>query len=173
MQPISFLGLPRANVLGVGVHATTMEEAVALSGRLLQSGAQSYVCLTGVHGIMEAQRDPQLLRILNNAALCLPDGMPTVWLGRAQGHQDMTRVYGPDYMARLCQMVIEPGIPSLPIRRKAGRGGTAAPTIGATIPRHRDRRKLLRRRSTGCPAAQERELREQVPLANQTFSGWD
>ncbi len=109
MQPISFAGLPRANVLGVGVHATTIEEAVRLSGCLLQSRTQSYVCLTGVHGVMEAQRDSQLRRILNEAVLCLPDGMPTVWLGHAQGHQRMTRVYGPDYMAELCRWGLRRG----------------------------------------------------------------
>lgn len=109
MPPISFAGLPRANVLGVGVHATTMEEAVTLSGCLLQSGIQSYVCLTGVHGVMEAQRDSQLRRTLNEAALCLPDGMPTVWLGRAQGHRQMARVYGPDYMAELCHWSVGHG----------------------------------------------------------------
>lgn len=106
MQPISFAGLPRVNVLGVGVHATTVAEAVSLSGCLLQSGTPGYVCLTGVHGVMEAQRDPRLRHILNSAALCLPDGMPTVWLGHAQGHRNMARVYGPDYMAELCQFGI-------------------------------------------------------------------
>jgi N-acetylglucosaminyldiphosphoundecaprenol N-acetyl-beta-D-mannosaminyltransferase len=109
MQPISFAGLPRANVLGVGIHATTMEEAVYLSRCLLQSRAQAYVCLTGVHGVMEAQRNAQMRCILNQAALCLPDGMPTVWLGRAQGHQQMARVYGPDYMAELCQLGLRLG----------------------------------------------------------------
>jgi len=109
MPPISFVGLPRANVLGVGVHATTMQEAVNLSGCLLQSGIQSYICLTGVHGIMEAQRDTQLRRILSEAVLCLPDGMPTVWLGHAQGHRHMARVYGPDYMAELCRWGLDRG----------------------------------------------------------------
>jgi N-acetylglucosaminyldiphosphoundecaprenol N-acetyl-beta-D-mannosaminyltransferase len=109
MQPISFAGLERANVLGVGVHATTMEEAVRLSDCLLQSRMQSYVCLTGVHGVMEAQRDSQLRRILNEAVLCLPDGMPTVWLGHAQGYQHMARVYGPDYMAELCRWGLQRG----------------------------------------------------------------
>jgi N-acetylglucosaminyldiphosphoundecaprenol N-acetyl-beta-D-mannosaminyltransferase len=103
MQPISFTGLPRVNVLGVGVHATTLEQAVTLSDCLLQSGARGYVCLTGVHGVMEAQRDPHFRRILNQAALCLPDGMPTVWLGHLQGHRPMGRVYGPDYMIALCR----------------------------------------------------------------------
>ncbi len=110
MLQISFAGLRRANVLGVGVHATTMEEAVTLSGCLLQSGTQSYVCLTGVHGVMEAQRDSQLRRILNEAALCLPDGMPTVWLGHVQGHRQMARVYGPDYMTELCRWSLARGL---------------------------------------------------------------
>ncbi len=109
MQPISFAGLPHANVLGVNVCATTLQEAVTLSGCLLQSGARGYVCLTGVHGVMEAQRDPELRRILNQATLCLPDGMPTVWLGHAQGHRDMTRVYGPDYMTELCHWSVGRG----------------------------------------------------------------
>ncbi len=103
MRPTSFAGLPRADVLGVGVHAVTLEEAVTLSTRLLQSGGRGYVCLTGVHGVMEARRDPQLRRILNQATLCLPDGMPTVWVGRAQGHGHMGRVYGPDYMLAMCR----------------------------------------------------------------------
>src|SRR5271165_6217505 len=95
---------PRANVLGVGVHATNLEEAVSLSDRLLQSRTRAYVCLTGVHGVMEARRDPRLQLILNEAALCLPDGMPTVWVGRSQGYRSMGRVYGPDYMMELCQL---------------------------------------------------------------------
>jgi N-acetylglucosaminyldiphosphoundecaprenol N-acetyl-beta-D-mannosaminyltransferase len=109
MPPISFAGLPRTNVLGVGVHATTLEEAVTLSSCFLQSGARGYVCLTGVHGVMEAQRDAQLQHILNDAVLCLPDGMPTVWVGRAQGHRQMARVYGPDYMLAMCRWLLRCG----------------------------------------------------------------
>jgi len=103
------LGIPRANVLGVGVHATNLEEAVSLSDRLLQSGGHGYVCLTGVHGVMEAQRSIRLRRILKAAALCLPDGMPMVWVGRSQGHRNMGRVYGPDYMLGMCRLSVERG----------------------------------------------------------------
>ena len=95
--------LPRANVLGVGVHAIDMDEALRQSEQLLASGRTGYVCLTGVHGIMESQDNPELRQILNRAFLCLPDGMPTVWVGRAQGHRQMRRVYGPDFMMELCR----------------------------------------------------------------------
>ena len=56
------------------------------------------MCLTGVHGIMEAQRDPGLKSIFADALLVAPDGMPTVWIGRSQGFSGMRRVFGPDLM---------------------------------------------------------------------------
>ena len=81
-----------------------MAEALHLSERLLRERGKGYVCLTGVHGIMEAQRDDALRAILNRAFLCAPDGMPTVWVGVSRGTNNMRRVYGPDYMLGLCRV---------------------------------------------------------------------
>jgi hypothetical protein len=50
--------LVRANVLGVGIHAIDLAEAVKQSERLLASGSKGYVCVTGVHGVMESRGDP-------------------------------------------------------------------------------------------------------------------
>lgn len=94
---------PRANVLGIGVSAVNMEQALLRAERRLRSRKKGYICLTGVHGIMEAQRDPALREIHNRSFLCLPDGMPTVWVGRLQGHDVMGRVYGPDFMWQMCR----------------------------------------------------------------------
>jgi N-acetylglucosaminyldiphosphoundecaprenol N-acetyl-beta-D-mannosaminyltransferase len=94
----------RANVLGVGIHAIDLTEAVRQSERLLASGGKGYVCVTGVHGVMESRGDPELRTILNRAFLCVPDGMPTVWVGRMQGQRRMARVYGPDYMMAMCRL---------------------------------------------------------------------
>ncbi len=95
--------LPRANVLGVRIHAVDMDTAIQESDRLLAGSHKGYVCLTGVHGVMEAQSDLALANILNDAFLCLPDGMPAVWVGHSQGHRQMSRVYGPDYMLEMCR----------------------------------------------------------------------
>ncbi len=94
---------PRVNILGVGVSAISMREAVERSARLIEGGGRGYVCVTGVHGIMEAQADPALRDTLNGSFLTTPDGMPTVWLGHARGFKSMTRVYGPDYMLALAE----------------------------------------------------------------------
>lgn len=95
--------LPRVNVLGVGIHAIDMDTALRESERLLASDRKGYVCVTGVHGVMESQDDPGLQKILNEAFLCVPDGMPTVWVGKLQGFRNMRRVYGPDFMLEMCR----------------------------------------------------------------------
>jgi len=89
---------PKVNVLGVGIDAVNMKQALARIAQDLRRRRKGYVCLAGVHGVMEAQRDPNLIRIFAGAALVAPDGMPTVWVGRHQGHPAMERIAGPDLM---------------------------------------------------------------------------
>ncbi|MGA2353912.1 MAG: WecB/TagA/CpsF family glycosyltransferase [Terriglobales bacterium] len=99
----------RANVLGVGVHAIDLPTAASIIESAVWKGTKGYVCVTGVHGVMEAQRDPELRGILNHALLVTPDGMPTVWVGRMQGNSGMKRVFGPDLMLEVCQRSVETG----------------------------------------------------------------
>lgn len=92
----------RANVLGVGVHAVDLPSAVDLLEASISRGQKGYVCVTSVHGIMQAKRDAEFRRILDHALLVTPDGMPTVWVGRMQKHHRMRRVFGPDLMSEVC-----------------------------------------------------------------------
>src|SRR5271154_3385193 len=100
----------RANVLGVGVHAIDLSSAVGIIESAVREGGKGYVCVTGVHGVMEAQRDPQFRRILNQALLVTPDGTPTVWIGRMQGYSTMKRVFGPDLMLEVCRRSVGTGV---------------------------------------------------------------
>ena len=95
-------GAPRVNVLGVGVSALTMERALRVIDGWIARDEHHYVCVTGVHGVMESQRDAALRGIHNAAGLVTPDGMPLVWLSRLKGQPDVERVYGPDLMLELC-----------------------------------------------------------------------
>ncbi len=96
--PDRFFHHARANVLGVGVHAVNMESAVGTIAAAVATRTKGYVCVTGVHGVMEAQREPLMRDSLADALLVVPDGMPTVWMGRLQGLSQMRRVFGPDLM---------------------------------------------------------------------------
>jgi N-acetylglucosaminyldiphosphoundecaprenol N-acetyl-beta-D-mannosaminyltransferase len=91
----------RANVLGVGVHAIDLELTTSMLAEHVKEGRKGYVCLMGVHGIMEARRDHGLRPIFAEAALVIPDGMPTVWIGHMQGHSRMRRVFGPELMVEI------------------------------------------------------------------------
>jgi N-acetylglucosaminyldiphosphoundecaprenol N-acetyl-beta-D-mannosaminyltransferase len=91
------------NVLGVSVSAVDMQQAILACDELIARRGRGYISVTGVHGIMEAQSDPAFRAILNQSFLCVPDGMPMVWVGRLQGYWKMQRVYGPDLMLELCR----------------------------------------------------------------------
>ena len=101
-KSLSLLRPSLVNVLGVGIHALDPSKATDLILAAINQQYKGYVCVTGVHGVMEAQRDAALRRVLREAFLVTPDGMPTVWLGRMQGHPQMKRVYGPDLMLDIC-----------------------------------------------------------------------
>ena len=86
------------NVLGVSVSAMDLNVASHAILRACEERRKGYVCVTGVHGISEAQRDPRLRLILQRAFLNTTDGMPLVWLGRMHVGRWVDRVYGPDLM---------------------------------------------------------------------------
>jgi len=92
----------RVNVLGVGISVLNLQTALAAISDAVRTRRKGYICVTGVHGVMEAQDDPAFKSILNKAFLCTPDGMPMVWAGKLKGHREMSRVYGPDLMLDVC-----------------------------------------------------------------------
>jgi N-acetylglucosaminyldiphosphoundecaprenol N-acetyl-beta-D-mannosaminyltransferase len=87
-----------ANVLGVAVSALNMELTLTTIEQWVRSRQCQYVCVTGVHGVMESYREPAVRTIHNRAGLVTPDGMPLVWLLRWAGFREADRVYGPDLM---------------------------------------------------------------------------
>ena len=99
----------KCNVLGVGISVIDQTHARQILFDAVRTGKRGYVAVTGVHGVSEAQGDAELMRILNEALLCTPDGMPMVWMGRAQGHPSIARVYGPDLMLNICEHSVSAG----------------------------------------------------------------
>jgi len=95
--------LPRTNVLGVGVSAINMAQALDRIDTWIPDGDSQYVCITGVHGVMECQRDTALRDIHNAAGMVTPDGMPLVWFSKLKGRKWVERVYGPDLMLACCE----------------------------------------------------------------------
>ncbi|MHB8383524.1 MAG: WecB/TagA/CpsF family glycosyltransferase [Candidatus Binataceae bacterium] len=122
----------RANILGVGVSAINMPIALDTIADWIARREPNYVCVTGVHGVMESHRSPELREIHNRAGMVTPDGMPLVWLARLMGFRNVARVYGPDLMLAICERSIgagwrhflyggAPNVPELLARKLSGR----------------------------------------------------
>jgi N-acetylglucosaminyldiphosphoundecaprenol N-acetyl-beta-D-mannosaminyltransferase len=102
-------GIRRFTVLGVPISAITMADAVSTIGQWIHARTPNYVCVTGVHGVIESGRDDELRRIHSNAGLVTPDGMPLVWLAHLSGERQVERVYGPDLMLACCAESVKRG----------------------------------------------------------------
>lgn len=103
------MDIPRENVLGVGISAINMHVVLEVIDGWIHSREIHYICVTGVHGVMESQRDEVLRSIHNAAGLVTPDGMPLVWLSRLRGQRHVSRIYGPDLMLTLCNHSVPKG----------------------------------------------------------------
>ena len=102
--------VPTFDVMGVPVSAIDPCEAEAAIEAWVASGARQYVCITGVHGVIESRTDPVLRRSFRNAGLVTPDGMPLVWTAWLRGLVRVRRVYGPDLMLSMSGTRAGPGL---------------------------------------------------------------
>lgn len=92
------------DVLGVRLQAVQTLDVVARMEQWIRECDRCHsIAATGMHGIVEAQRDSRFKEVLNATDLIVPDGMPLVWLARRQGHDLPRRVYGPDLMLDFCK----------------------------------------------------------------------
>lgn len=100
-----------ASILGVKVDATSYAEVVEKCTTWARAGESRTVSFVGMHSVMEAYDRPAFRAELNAGDICTPDGMPMVWLLRKQGHQNASRVYGPDTTLALLSAAEKSGIP--------------------------------------------------------------
>ena len=64
------------------IAAFNMKQAAQRIENWIQNGTKTFATVTGVHGIMESQYGVGVMRIHQAAGMCVPDGMPTMLIGR-------------------------------------------------------------------------------------------
>lgn len=70
-----------------------------------------YVCIANAHMLMEAFDSNEYKKIINNADILTPDGMPLVWMIRLKGQRKQERVYGPTLMLYVLEAAMREKIP--------------------------------------------------------------
>jgi N-acetylglucosaminyldiphosphoundecaprenol N-acetyl-beta-D-mannosaminyltransferase len=95
----------RLEVLGVQFDRVDPRQALTAIAGLLETPGCKQVVTPNPEYVMRADRDPELKRILNAAALSVPDGIGIIWASRLLGQPLQGRVTGVGLLpeiARLC-----------------------------------------------------------------------
>jgi len=102
---------PRSSlhILGVRVDDVTAEETLPLVERFIAERAPHQICTVNPEFIMAAQRDETFRNVINNSALCLPDGVGVLWAARRLGHPLRERVGGTDMAERIAARAAQTG----------------------------------------------------------------
>ena len=97
----------KIDILGVKVDSCTMQQAVEQIEQYIENREPVLVATANAEMIMRATHDRELMRILNEAALVVPDGAGTVWAARHLGHAMPERVAGYDLAQQLMKLAPE------------------------------------------------------------------
>jgi N-acetylglucosaminyldiphosphoundecaprenol N-acetyl-beta-D-mannosaminyltransferase len=98
-----------AEVLGVPLALSDYERTMDWIDATVASGAKASLSAAAVHLVMVAQEDEATREAVTDVSLVVPDGQPLVWALKALGHDEATRVYGPDLMAKYCERSAQTG----------------------------------------------------------------
>lgn len=100
----------RVKILGVEVDAVTMAQAVEKVENLIAEKKSSIVATANAEMLMMSTHDEDLKKILNAAALVVPDGAGTVWAAHHLGFEMPERVAGYDLVQELMKIAPSRGI---------------------------------------------------------------
>ncbi|AFY77515.1 exopolysaccharide biosynthesis protein, WecB/TagA/CpsF family [Pleurocapsa sp. PCC 7327] len=98
-------------IIGTRIDATSYEDACDRIQTWATNQTSCYIVAANVHVVMTGYWQRNYQKIINNAALVTPDGMPLVWAMRLLGVKRQSRVYGPDLMLAWCDRAAKYGIP--------------------------------------------------------------
>lgn len=96
-------------ILGSGITVLTWERALERLYSWSSRGESRYVCICNVHSVVTARRDDAFQKVINNADMATPDGMPLAWVLRKSGCPQQQRINGPDLMWKYCALAEKNG----------------------------------------------------------------
>lgn len=98
-------------VLGMRTDSTSYGDAVTRILAWASTRESRYVCVANVHVTMESYDSAEFRRVVNEADLVTPDGMPLVWALRLFGVSEATQVRGPSLTLDMIERAAAAGVP--------------------------------------------------------------
>lgn len=101
--------LPTARIVGTDLVVGDYESVMDWMDSAVQGSKAARLSAASVHLLMVACEDPETSNSLDGC-VTVPDGQPLVWAMKSLGHQDASRIYGPELMARYCERSARTGV---------------------------------------------------------------
>jgi N-acetylglucosaminyldiphosphoundecaprenol N-acetyl-beta-D-mannosaminyltransferase len=87
----------KINILNIDIDTGSIKSILQETTRLIDNDDKFYICTVNAFLAVKANEDKLLLKILNNARIVIPDGMPLVWYSRTSGKPIPGRISGYDF----------------------------------------------------------------------------
>ncbi|PKO23223.1 MAG: acetylglucosaminyldiphospho-UDP acetyl-beta-D-mannosaminyltransferase [Chloroflexi bacterium HGW-Chloroflexi-1] len=108
-QPAIHITQYAVRILGVRVDALTYDDLLEQIAGFIAEGAPHQICTVNPEFVMEARRNPAFRAVLEQADLCLADGVGLLWAARRQGRRLPERVTGSDGVPLIAARAAEAG----------------------------------------------------------------
>ena len=126
--------LSRLDILGVQVDRVDQGEALGIIEAMLNTPACKQVVTLNPEYVMRANREPELMRIINGADLNVPDGMGIVWASRLLGQPLRGRVTGTGLLPAIGKLCADRGCSMFLLGGGPGVAELAASRLKEQIP---------------------------------------
>ena len=121
-------------LLGIPVHAVTMADTLALVEGYMAEPRLHQIATVNPEFVMAAQSDAEFRRVLEQADLCLPDGVGLLYAARRYGRRLPERVPGSELVYRLAERAAARGWSLFLLGAAPGVAEEAATILGDQYP---------------------------------------
>jgi N-acetylglucosaminyldiphosphoundecaprenol N-acetyl-beta-D-mannosaminyltransferase len=100
---VSRMPRERVRVLDIDIDKVTNEQVLQIAQDFIESGGTHQIITANVDFDMLAKTDTEFRDIINEASLCVADGMPLVWASKLLGSPLPERINGTNMVYALCR----------------------------------------------------------------------
>lgn len=89
----------------VHISRTSLNRAIDTIKKVIRERHSGYICVSNTRTTAYANKkeNKDYLELMRDAIMCLPDGMPLVWMAHLWGLKDVERTAGPDLFTTMLQ----------------------------------------------------------------------
>jgi N-acetylglucosaminyldiphosphoundecaprenol N-acetyl-beta-D-mannosaminyltransferase len=99
----------KINILNLHFSKGTLDEILIDAAEAVERKEQFYVCAPNAFVTVKANEDKELLEIINNARIVIPDGMSSVWVSRRFKKYNLERISGYDFFYEFSKIADKKG----------------------------------------------------------------